>query len=213
VYRIKLNSPDEIKISKDDIDSISRYKGQSTDEENEIKKEDESVKKKEEKHVKKKDMDKVVEDEDDLSGYYLRGIIPGWGQYYSGHEIKGTLFGITFGCAAIWAIIANMNYSKSRDDYNSLTSANSQAEFDSKFDKSEKDGKIALWATVTTATIYVLNWIDILYFSNPEDGEYVSMIKYGDTYIDFNIIPDHINEDYNLTSAGLKAKMNVSMRF
>ncbi len=146
-----------------------------------------------------------------LKGYYIRGIIPGWGQFYSGHYVKGTLFGLSFIGSAAWAVSANVKYRKSRGEYNSLTSDDTDDEFDSAYDKAEKNGKTALWSVLTTIGIYALNWGDILLYSKPENWKNISMFRCGDAYVNLVVMPN--DKAFLEHSAGLRAEMDISIRF
>lgn len=156
--------------------------------------------------------ERIIEQYNVPAGYYLRGIVPGWGQVYSGHEVKGTIFAISFLGSATWAIIANINYKKSKDKYNTLTLENTEEEFDRAYNKEKKDGKIALVSIITTSVIYALNWGDIVFFSKPESDKSLSIYRYGDFYVNVNLLPDYKNYEY-IDYSYLKAEFNISMKF
>lgn len=179
-YREKLNLPDEIKIRKDEIRSISK--------------------------------ERIIEQYDPPAGYYLRGIVPGWGQFYSGHYIKSSILGVSFIGSAVWGVKANMQYSKSKKDYESLPAGTTQAELDSAFNQSAKDGKFALLSILTASFIYALNWVDIILLSKPESDN-ISMARYGEVYVNLNIIPEYPDFEFIDNSKDLKAEVAVSVRF
>ena len=49
------------------------------------------------------------------SGYYLHGIVPGWGQFYTGHWSQGSFFSVAFVGSAAWTVIAHLKYIKSKN--------------------------------------------------------------------------------------------------
>ena len=52
-----------------------------------------------------------------LGGYYLRGIVPGWGQIYAGNTIKGASFTGIFILAASFTVWSGIQYSRAKRDY------------------------------------------------------------------------------------------------
>ena len=212
-------------ISKDDIDSISRYKDpseikdkkinidevESKKNETEIKLNDKTVP---EKVDKKNNNIKEPENvSDNLRGYYMRGFAPGWAQYYSGYNRKGALFGLSFLGSMSWLVISNNNYSKSRDKYHSLTSSDSDSEFDSAFNKAHKDGIIALVSVITTTSIYALNWIDVIWFSKPQMSEISSFLHQDNLYVNMDIHPDYRDDQSGFDPNGLHVGLNFGIRF
>jgi len=101
------------------------------------------------------------------TGYYLRGIVPGWGQIYSGDTIKGygfmSAFVISAGISA-WAI---MDYEKKKNAYGDLRSTDSPATFESKWDAYKKASTISLISVGIVGAIYIAHWVDMLLFPGP----------------------------------------------
>jgi len=145
--------------------------------------------------------------------YYWWGAIPGCGQFYSGHYLKGTVFGLSFIGSATWAVFANLKYNKSKKDYDSMPAGSSQEELDSAYDKSKKDGQIAVISILTTSIIYALNWTDILFFSKPESDESVSSIRCGEVFVNLTFIPDYSGQNAYRDLYELKSELAVSLRF
>lgn len=102
------------------------------------------------------------------AGYYLRGIVPGWGQYYSGHHTKGYIMGGSFLAAAAFFGWSYYNFNAKKSDYDDLGPGLAQSEYDSKYDAYEKAGKIAYAALGILGAVYLYNWIDIAFFSRPQ---------------------------------------------
>ncbi|HPA71779.1 MAG TPA: CsgG/HfaB family protein [Spirochaetota bacterium] len=100
-------------------------------------------------------------------GYYLRGIVPGWGQLYSGHDTKGYVIGGTFVAAAAFFGWSFMNFNAKKADYDDLGPGLAQSEYDSKYDAYQQAGKIAYVGLGVLGAVYLYNWIDIVFFSKP----------------------------------------------
>ncbi len=130
----------------------------------------ENGKEKEIEEEKEKEQDKeervelVNKDETD---YYMRSIVPGWGQFYIEKTTKGYVYMSSFIISSIFTIYGIVNFEKKRNDYMDLTHGTLQSEFDKKNDAKEKARKIALSGIGLTTMVYVANWIDILFFNNP----------------------------------------------
>lgn len=99
-------------------------------------------------------------------GYYLRGIIPGWGQYYAGYHTKGLVFLGSFGLSGgvfTWSLFNMMNKKQSYDElgYNSAQSL---------FDRRWKDYKnasiLALSLGLVMGAVYTASWVDLIVFSH-----------------------------------------------
>ena len=54
------------------------------------------------------------------SGYYLRGIVPGWGQFYSDHNVKGGILLGGFLAAGGFTAYAMLNFSSKKSAYDGL---------------------------------------------------------------------------------------------
>lgn len=99
-------------------------------------------------------------------GYYLRGIVPGWGQLYSGHETKGYVFMASFVVSAALMIYGIIDFNTKRDEYMDLPRSASQSEFDSKNDDKKTAGLFALSMISITGLIYAANWADLIFFNS-----------------------------------------------
>jgi len=102
------------------------------------------------------------------TGYYARALYPGWGQLYADRDFKGFTYLGTFTLAAGFAVYSWMNYSSAAKAYDNVPRNAEQSEFDKKF-KAKKDAAIMFIAAGgLTGAIYIMNWIDIVFFSKPE---------------------------------------------
>jgi hypothetical protein len=170
----------------------------------------------------KKTPDKTIKEDktpDKKSGqsdpftYYMLGLIPGAGQFYAGDYIKGAIFGAAFAGSAAWAILASMQYAKSKEKYDNMTFG-SEADFDSAFSKAESDGKMAKISIIGVAAVYTLNVLDILFLSAPENCKFVGTIKYDDVYIGFDLVPEQLPfNDTFIYTGGINAGVRATLRF
>lgn len=145
------------------------------------------------------------------TGYYLRGLVPGWGQYYSGHYVKGTALGITFFGSAAWMVYSGSKFQKSKDKYDSLTGVNTEGEFADAYDQKKKDYNTFLYSIAATSVIYIINWIDIFFFSNDEPHKSAGLILRDDVLVNVNIYPGNYFSTWS--DDGLKADIKASIRF
>ncbi|MCP4133909.1 MAG: hypothetical protein GY754_23265 [bacterium] len=120
-------------------------------------------------------------------GYYLRGFVPGWGQFYSGKSSKGYLFSGGFIASSSFAIYGFVNYRLKKDSYHSLSSSASGKEFTEKYDAYDNAAIIAQVSLGVFAAVYVINWIDIIFFSKPSAQKMANAFSFENTYISFNI--------------------------
>jgi len=105
-----------------------------------------------------------------MTGYYLRGVIPGWGQNYAGKETKGFIMFGTFIATGAFSLYSYWDYNKKSNDYDSLKAGLSQKEYNDKYNaKCDAADLFTIGVSLFAAT-YVINWIDILVFSKPDFG-------------------------------------------
>jgi TolB-like protein len=119
-------------------------------------------------------------------GYYLRGFVPGWGQFYAGNDTKGYIYSGGFAAAVLLAALAQWNYSSKQSDYEDLPRGTSQSTFDSKYDSAKQAGLIASVTVGIVGVVYIANWVDILFFTrdiyykeaglNQQTGWYVGIM-------------------------------------
>jgi TolB-like protein len=99
------------------------------------------------------------------SGYYLRGFVPGWGQFYAGNSTRGYLYSGGFAAAVLLAMLAQLNYSSKQSDYEDLPAGAPQSTYDDKYNASKQAGYFAGAAIGLVGIIYIANWVDILFFT------------------------------------------------
>jgi hypothetical protein len=113
-------------------------------------------------------------------GYYLRGIVPGWGQIYADHTVKGTVIAGLFALSTAWLGYTIYDFTDKRKSYESLTPAYPKNEYDSRYKASEKAYIRMGIALGLFAGIYIYNWVDILFISTPKAGS--NAIREGSVY-------------------------------
>lgn len=121
------------------------------------------------------------------AGYYLRAIVPGWGQFYTGHTIKGFIYPGVFALSCVFEVLMILNYNKKKKDYDDASYGTTQTEFDNLYNKYKK---AALWPKIgigLIAAAYAANWLDILIFSRPDFSAQASNTpKAGDIFVSIN---------------------------
>lgn len=121
------------------------------------------------------------------TGYYLRSIVPGWGQMYAGHTWKGIGFMGAFALSAAFSTYAVLDYGKKKKAYDDLPYASPDSEFDAKYNDYRKAGNRALLSFGILGAVYLAHWADVLFLSKPEFGKYHSAgYNEGDVYLDLH---------------------------
>ncbi len=110
--------------------------------------------------------------------YYMKGIIPGWGQIYAGSSTKGYIFMGSFLAAGALALYGVMDFNTKRDDYMNLPDSSTQSEFDKKNDAKNKAGLFAFSMVSITALIYAANWVDLVFFTKLPDAASAADVAY-----------------------------------
>jgi hypothetical protein len=140
-------------------------------------------------------------------GYYSRGFVPGWGQYYSGKTTKGILYGSAFLVSCLNLVYAQWNYNKAKSDYDNISVGTS----DSEVRKTRKDYKDASrYANISlgiVAAIYAFNLVDIYFINRPDFSKDFSLIQYGNTYLTFDL-----NNRYENTK-GKQINLGFNIKF
>ncbi len=150
------------------------------------------------------------------SGYYLRGVVPGWGQYYSNHNIKGTIFLSSFAVATGYAAYTIYNFKKKSGAYDSLTYNDSDNEYDKRYDETRKAADKANIALGIFSLVYIANWIDIIFFSKPAlKKENLNSMRNGIVLKNYDM---HANilfqvEKYNIANNNFKTNLFFQYNF
>jgi TolB-like protein len=142
------------------------------------------------------------------AGYFLRGIVPGWGQFYSGHNIKGWIFGGVFVATLAGTIVSVNKYNTAKKEYEDLGPGLPQSEYDSKFDAYKSAGGGAKLFLILFSAGYIVNWVDIAFFSRPDFSGQANLMNFDrDTQFTFN----SYNKSYPYKETAFDAGM--SLRF
>ena len=171
-----------------------------------------SAKEEPRKEKKKEVVAKVTEPEEaapgdiTAAGYYLRGIVPGWGQFYTGHNIKGWVYSGVFAVTAVGTVVGIMNMNSAKKKYKDLGPNLSQSEYDSKYDAYESAAGQAKLFMILMGAAYVANWVDIVFFSRPDFSSQANLMNFDrDTQFTFN----SYNKSYPYKETAFDAGMSL----
>ncbi len=91
----------------------------------------------------------------------MRGIVPGWGQFYRHDIFRGFLYSGLFTASSSALVWSAVNRSNKKKTYNTATSG-----FDEKWND-YKSSTYFLWGfSALTSLIYIANWVDILLYND-----------------------------------------------
>ncbi len=99
-------------------------------------------------------------------GYYGRGAVPGWGQFYAGDSTKGYTFAGAFAVSILFSAYMYYNNSSKKTAYENQDPP--QSKIDAKYDDWQKAYDMMRYSFVLVGVVYVINWIDVLLFSAPD---------------------------------------------
>jgi hypothetical protein len=140
------------------------------------------------------------------TGYYIRGIVPGWGQFYYGNNLKGKLFLGSFIMLGGFTGYSFYYYNKTKDRYNNVPALSSKSEFDSKYNDYKIAYNMLIGSAALSSIIYIYNWIDILWFNKPGyNAENEKKTAQGNLEVKF--YPDASTVNENNTSIFLSYKI------
>ena len=122
--------------------------------------------------VARKLAQRIVEEDKDIltrkspTEYYVRSIVPGLGQFYADRTVKGIVFASTFVLAGAFSYFAWADFKKKDDAYHDLNRGST--EFNDTFDEYETAGKYFYYSLALVGFVYVVHWVDVLFFSAPD---------------------------------------------
>lgn len=102
------------------------------------------------------------------SGYYVRNIIPGLGQFYADRNVEGGLFMGLNVLAAGTVVAAGINYLGANNDYHNLSEGAPQAQFDAAFADLEEAQQMVNYSMMIMGGAYLLHWLDALLIARPD---------------------------------------------
>jgi hypothetical protein len=126
-------------------------------------------------HLSKKDVHMVSFEKVDVNvitptGYYLRGMVPGWGQYYADQTTKGLILWTSFMASGMFLGWSYVNYTDKRSIYRNIGPGNDAGKFDRSYNDYKKSGLYLGAGIAAFGIVYIANWIDLLYFTQPKYG-------------------------------------------
>jgi TolB-like protein len=103
-----------------------------------------------------------------MSGYYMRSIVPGWGQLYADRNVEGYTFLGLFAAAVGFSAYAIYDYNGKKSDYEGLSRGSE--DFDSKFDSYDKAANVVNYSLIALGVVYLAHWGDAVFFARPAYG-------------------------------------------
>ncbi|MFC1669759.1 CsgG/HfaB family protein [Spirochaetota bacterium] len=135
-----------------------------------------------------------------MTGYYLRGLVPGWGQFYANSYIKGSIFLGTFFAAGGFMTYAVIDFNKKNDAYNKP----GQPDYDKLYDDKKKAAIVAYTGIGILVGVYLINVLDIIFFNSIEIDDGSVSYKPGFNNIIFTYVPDSEDKGNHRFIFGLK---------
>ncbi len=123
------------------------------------------------------------------AGYYLRGFVPGWAQFYGGSRTKGWIFSGLAAGAAGFSGYCFYDFNKKHKAYNDLDSTASNSQFDSRHNDEKKAADMVNLSLYIFAGIYAANWIDVLFVSEYKPDAAAAVLRpqgRGDLFFSFS---------------------------
>ncbi len=121
------------------------------------------------------------------AGYYLRGIVPGWGQIYAGESLKGFTCIGCFVLTGAAAVFGYNYYNDKKNEYDKLPKGETKETYDKKYNDYKLATNIAVYSAGLFALSYIANWVDLIFFTEPEYGKVIGAVKYDNSYVDINL--------------------------
>lgn len=138
-----------------------------------------------------------VERERAMTGYYLRGIVPGWGQYYGGYRMKGYAFFGAFVLAGAFMGYAIYDFNAKRSEYEDMRSGTA-SEFEEKHAAAGDAAAVGKISVGIFAAVYIAHWVDMLFFTRPSPGGKMSGV------------PELNRANFSLSMYGMRSPSNIS---
>jgi len=107
-----------------------------------------------------------------LMRYYMREIfVPSMGQFYTDHDAKGLVFMGAFVGTLGFATYSMVNFLGKKKDYEGLPYGESQDTYDKAWSDYQGSAKMVNYSFLSIGVVYVINWLDILFFSTPRETQ------------------------------------------
>lgn len=153
--------------------------------------------------------DLALEPEKSITGYYVRSIVPGWGQFYAGSTAKGFFYSGSFLLAGGFTLFSILYYNKKDKEYDELEYGTSESTFDEKEKAAKAWGYITLASVCTVSLVYIIHWLDVLFWTEPDFKSAGIFSPDNSIYLSFAMSPGNINYLSGNGSINLK----ITMRF
>jgi TolB-like protein len=146
------------------------------------------------------------------AGYYLRGLVPGWSQWYTRDTLKGGVFFTLFAASSAYMGLSFYNYYRNFQEYRDLPVTVSEAEHNTKYgayEDSKNSFKVSLGITLA---VYLVHWGDTLFFSKPDFRSGNDAAKSGDVSLKIDAVPD-TGAGLDSQKPGTKILLGMNVRF
>ncbi len=118
-------------------------------------------------------------------GYYLRSIVPGWGQFYAENTVRGYTFSVLFGLSCIASGYLVYDFYGKKSDYDDMKKGEPKSKFKTARDDYEQAAFYTNISFGIIGAVYLAHWVDALLFSRsdfdqlfvmgePENGFFIS---------------------------------------
>lgn len=122
-----------------------------------------------------------------ISGYYLRCLVPGWGQIYAGRDVRGLSYLGGFVLSAGFTAYGYYSFVNADREYNDMKRGSAQSDIDAKYDKKVAASRLFIAGVSLTSAVYIASWVDAIFFSRPDFGEKsASLFMSGPYYLTIN---------------------------
>ncbi len=98
------------------------------------------------------------------SGYYLRGIIPGWGQFYAKRPVWGYVYLGSFAVSGSFLLYTTFAFFDKKSDYDDLGDSATWDDFSSKRTAYKDAARNVNIALGIFGFVYLWNWVDLILF-------------------------------------------------
>ncbi|HPA71495.1 MAG TPA: CsgG/HfaB family protein [Spirochaetota bacterium] len=124
-------------------------------------------------------------------GYYLRSIVPGWGQLYAGKRKHGYVaIGAAAGAGALF-MYSYINYVNSKSDYEGLPARTDRGTFDDRYDRYADSYKLLNYSLLLLGAVYIGHWVDAYFFTRPDfDSAGKKVVRMDEVKDSINIVFD-----------------------
>jgi len=142
-----------------------------------------------------------------VSGYYLRSIVPGWGQFYAGSSAKGYVYGGLFALAGIFTVGSGAYYFTARQDYQGLGAGATAAEIQNKREAYRESTTLVNVSLGLLVAVYAAHWIDSVFFTRGEFDRQLAVVQRSSVFVICNA--GFISQNYS--DKGMK--IGIGLKF